>query len=163
MSTHPRGRQARRWALGALLCIGALGCGPAYRIETPKSFRRYQQSHDFRWITPEGVVLRGREVENEPRATLAFWSQATQHHLERRGYKLQTKRAFRTAEGLDGERLDFLVPRGGEDWLFSVGLIVREARIYVLEAGGPWAQMHPLDAELQGVFASFRPEPGAKP
>jgi hypothetical protein len=139
------------------LCLVA-ACTPAYEIEAPKSFRRYERSRDFRWITPEGGLLRGREVANEPAATLDFWTEATVHHLERRGYKLQKTRSFRCAAGLDGKRIDLLVPRGGEDWLFTVGLMVDGDRILIIEAGGPWAQMHPLDTEIQHAMTSFRPQ-----
>lgn len=158
MRRHPRSSLLGASAAALLFALAA-GCGPAYQVETPKSFRRYEQSADFRWITPEGVVLRGREVKNEPRAELPFWAEATRHHLERKGYKLQKERDFQSASGTAGKRLDFLVPRGGEDWLFTIALMVEGERVLLIEAGGPWAQMHPLDAEIDGMLKSFRPAP----
>lgn len=147
-----------RIAASMLLTL-VVGCGPTYRMDAPSSFKRYERSSDFRWITPEGVVLRAREVANEPVATLAFWAEATRHHLERTGYKLHKQSSFRTQSGLAGERLDFMVPRGGEDWQFTVGLLLHGDRLIILEAGGPWAQVHALDAELDGALRSFDPGP----
>ena len=78
-------------------------CTPPYSIQPPKSFKRFEQSRDFRYITPDGVMLKGREVDNYPRGELDFWTDALKRHLDARGYVLKSKTCFKTEKQLDQE------------------------------------------------------------
>ncbi len=141
--------------LGALLLVGC--GGPQYRIEAPTTFKRFEQSDDFRYITADGVVLRGREVENYPKAELGFWADALQRHLEARGYTFREQRCFQTKKKLDGCTLDFLLPWGAEDWAMSVTLYVVGARILILESAGPFERFAAVEASLRAAYDTFEP------
>ena len=147
-------------ASGSALLAAVLlaGCGgPAWRIEAPPTFKRFEQTSDFRYITADGVMLQGREVKNYPTADLPFWTDALQRHLEARGYTFQEKDCFETRRGQPGCTLDFLLPWGAEDWLLSVTLFVAGPRILLLESAGPFERFEPVKASLRAAYRTFEP------
>ena len=66
-----------------LLASFAASCAPPYTMEPPKTFKRFKQINTFQFITADGVMLKGREVENYPEADLDFWQDALKRHLDR--------------------------------------------------------------------------------
>lgn len=147
-------------ALISALALALLaGCGgPAYQLQPPAAFKRYEGSSDFRFITADGVMLKGREVENYPRADLPFWTDALKRHLEARGYTFRAEECFRTERGLDGCTLDFLLPYGAEDWVMSETIFVVDDRIILLESAGPFDRFQPIEQELKASLRTFAPE-----
>jgi hypothetical protein len=140
----------RAWWLALLLC--ACGGAPKYQMETPAGFRPFAESEEFRYITADGVMLKGREVENYPAADLPFWADAMQRHLEARGYAFKSKDCFATAAGLNGCTLDFVLPYGTEDWVLSETVFVVGERIVLLEAavlGAEDVQARRLTAQIR--------------
>lgn len=150
-------RRRWRWGALALLLVVAAGCTPRHNLSLPGAFARYDHGDPNRWVTAEGVVLRAREVEDPPKATLAFWTEALVHHLERRGYRVSKPVPFRTNGGVEAQRIDALTHRGAEDWLLVTALYVVGERLLLVEATGPWTQLQPMDASLQKALAGFEP------
>lgn len=151
------------------LVIGLLpiltGCnplGPRYTYDAPKQFKAYD-AVGIRMITPDGVKLKVREVENYPKkADLSFWTEAVVRHLESNGYTKVRETTFSTRKGTPGVTLEFVVPRGPEDWVFSETIFVVEKRIVLVEAAGPFALFEPLAEDLRASYATFDPGPAWK-
>ncbi len=139
----------------SLVALATCACGPSYQMKEPEAFKRFDKSSDFKLITADGVRLKAREVNNYPKATLSFWSDALKRHLSKRGYAFKSKQCFKTNAGLPGCTLDFVIPRGAEDWVFSETIFVQGERIVLIEAVGPYARFAPLEKRLRESFKTF--------
>jgi hypothetical protein len=126
-------------------------------MNAPKSFKRYQESRDFKMITADGVMLKAREVDNYPEASLDFWVDAMGRHLEKSGYVLKSKSCFKTQKGRDACTLDFLLPHGAEDWAFSETVFVVDDTIVLVEVAGPYERYAKVEKELAAALKTFEP------
>ena len=141
-----------------LITSVAISCAPPYTMEPPGSFKRFEQINTFQFITADGVMLKGREVENEPVADLDFWQDALKRHLETNGYVLKSEKNFKTKKNLDGCNLAFLIPYGTEDWMFMVTLFVEDDTVYILEAAGPFDRYTKIEEKLVASLETFDPD-----
>lgn len=147
----------RLLALGLLPAL--LACGPSYQMDVPPSFRSYEESRDLKTITADGVMVKVREVENYPEASLEFWTDALARHLEQQGYAQKSKECFASNSGVPGCRLDFLLPHGAEDWVLSETLFVVGDTVYLVEAAGPFERYAKVEAEYAASLRTFRVDP----
>lgn len=132
-------------------------CGPNYSMQAPERFKRFEKRDAFRYITADGVMLKAREVPNEPKAELPFWVDAMKGHLEKRGYTSKSKTCFETQKNLKGCTLEFLVPHGAEDWVMSETLFVVKDRVILVEVAGPYPLYAPLEEDLKKAMKTFDP------
>ncbi len=140
----------------AILLLAGCG-GPKYALDAPSAFKRFEQSSDFRFITADGVMLKGREVDNYPQAKLPFWTDALRRHLEARGYTFREQECFDTKKGLRGCTLEFVLPWGAEDWAMGVTLYVVGKRIILLESAGPFSRYTAVQGDLAKAYRTFEP------
>ena len=133
-----------RTLLFTLFSLGAFACTPTFA--TPKGFVDLHESggYDQRATTADGLVLAGREIDNDPEGDLAFWSHAIENQMRLRGgYALLEKRPVKTTDGHEGMELRFGHDEGNRPHLYTVALYVtkgnlwRDGTIYLIEAGGP--------------------------
>jgi hypothetical protein len=141
------------------LSVAALSaCGPTYRMDAPDGFVKYTKGHgDFAWTTADGVRVKAREVKNEPKAELPFWTDATTRHLTARGYTKKVERCFTTRAGQKACTLEWLAPRGNEDWVYAVTIFVTGDRVTLVEAAGPFARYVAVEAKLSKALETFEP------
>lgn len=149
---------ARAPLIAALLCAGA-GCAAPYVLEAPPAFKRYHDTRAFEMITADGVLLKIREEDNYPRADLGFWRDALKGHLDARGYAFKSERCFETQRRLAGCTLDFVVPRGAEDWVMSETLFVEGDTVFLVEVAGPFERYAAVEPELKRALETFAPRP----
>lgn len=142
-------------AFSVLVCAPA--CTPPYTMNNPDSFKRFEESRDFRFITADGVMLKARQVDNYPDASLDFWTDAMGRHMDSQGYVLKSKECFQTNRGLNGCTLDFMLPHGAEDWVLSETLFVVDDQIVLVEAAGPFERFSPVEKELKESLKTFEP------
>ena len=140
--------------LGLVMAVAA--CGRPYAMDRPHAFREYTESRDLRLITADGVMLKVRKTDNYPKAALAFWADAMSTHLQEQGYAPKSKLCFKTASGLDGCTLDFLVPHGAQDWALSETLFVVDDDIYLVEVAGPYDRYAQVEKQLAASYKTFR-------
>ena len=133
-----------RTSLTLLFALASFACTPTFA--TPKGFVDLDENaaYDQRATTADGLVLAGREIENDPEGDLAFWSHAIENQMRMRGgYALLDKQKVKTASGHDGEVLRFGHDEGNKPHLYTVALFVtpgtfwEDGTIYLVEAGGP--------------------------
>lgn len=139
--------------LAVVLTLGA--CSPTYQLQAPAEFTRFEKADGHKLITADGVRLKIREVDNYPKATLAFWTDAMRRHLAKRGYRFMAENCFKTDAGLPGCSLDFGIPRGAEDWVFSQTVFVADERVVLIEVAGPYSRFAPLAKRLRESFKTF--------
>ena len=135
----------------------AVACKPPYTMDSMKSFRKFEDSREFKLITADGVMLKAREVENYPKGDLPFWTDAMDKHLTERGYLLKSKSCFKTKTARSACTLSYALPYGTEDWTLSETLFVAGDTIVVVEAAGPFARYAKVEAEITEALKTFEP------
>jgi hypothetical protein len=138
----------------ALACLAS--CSRGYSLTPSTSFREYEDSEDLKLVTADGVMVKVREVENYPEASLEFWTDALAQHLDKQGYAKKSQSCFKTQSGLDGCTLDFLLPHGAEDWVLSETVFVVGDTVYLVEAAGPFERFAKVETEYTASLRSFR-------
>jgi hypothetical protein len=141
----------------ALLLPALPACKPPYSMEIPDGFQRFERTRDFRLITADGVRVKAREVGNYPEATLEFWTEALELHLEAQGYAPKSRHCFETKRGLPGCTVDVLLPHGAEDWVLSTTLFVVGDRVVLVEAAAPFERFSPVEERLRAALLTFDP------
>ncbi|MCP4676805.1 MAG: hypothetical protein GY854_15085 [Deltaproteobacteria bacterium] len=141
----------------ALSLLLVVACTPPYTMTQPKTFKRFEESRDFRMITADGVMLKARQVDNYPEATLEFWTDAMGRHMEAQGYVLKSKDCFKTAKGKNGCTIDLVLPHGAEDWVLSETLFVVDDQIVIVEAAGPFDRFALIEKDLETAMKTFEP------
>lgn len=145
-------------AMLAIFTLSLLGCSTVpYTMNAPEHFKRYNDNKDFKYITADGVMLKAREVDNYPKASLSFWKDATREHMEKMGYIHNGTRCFRTQKGLDGCTLTFALPHGAEDWIFQETIFVVNHRLVLIEAAGEFARFQAVAPGLETALKTFSP------
>ncbi len=148
-------------ATGILVLAAALcAChAPSHSMATPEHFEKYRDTRELKMITPEGVRLKAREVENYPEADLAFWVDALGRHMQKRGYVLESTRCFDTQTGHRGCTLDLMLPYGAKDWVMSETIFVVGRRVVLVECAGPFSLYAQVKDRLGRALLTF--DPGA--
>ena len=124
-------------ALLALLTGLISACAtPPVAFDTPDGFAQFEDDIPPRAISPEGVVLRVRTVDNDPVQDLAFWSEALERNMTEAGYLLLESGEFESGE-LGGVFFEWLAPLNDEDWVYLTGIAVTDTVIIIAEAAGP--------------------------
>ena len=142
-----------------LLALGLAGCGRPFVPATPPGFvdlgDRYGKN-EVRAATPDGAVLGVRAFENEPKGDLGFWTRVLENRMrETGGYALLEKRAVK-AGALDGTLLRFGHDEGKDPHLYSLAVVVDADHVFLLEAGGPRAQIERLAPQIEWAIRNFR-------
>ena len=148
--------------LGLLLALASVGCGRPFVPATPPSFvelNDQKPSYDYRATTADGVVLGARAIDNDPKGTLAFWSEAIERRLRTMGgYALLEKRAVSCLGGMTGTQLRFGHDEGATPHVYVVSIFVADSRIFLLEAGGTKEQMERYADAVDWSVRNFRPK-----
>jgi len=140
-----------------LFAATVIACKAPYTMDTPKSFRKFEDTRDFKMITANGVMLKARQVKNYPRGDLDFWTDAMTRHLLERGYLMKSKNCFTTKAGKKACTLDFALPYGTEDWALSETVFVVGDAIILVEVAGPFERYAKVEGELADAIKTFEP------
>jgi len=143
-------------SLVAALALSSCG-PPPYTMTSPESFKRFEEAREFKYITADGVMLKAREVENYPEASLEFWTAAMEKHLESQGYVIKSRECFETTRKREGCTVDFMLPHGAEDWVLSETLFVVDDTLVLVETAGPYDRYSTVEEELKKALETFEP------
>jgi hypothetical protein len=152
-----------RTLITTLVAVSAFACTPTFA--TPKGFVDLDEhgTYDQRATTADGMVLAGREIENDPEGDLAFWSHAIENQMRMRGgYALLEKKKVKTASGHEGEELRFGHDQGNKPHLYTIAVFVtkggfwKDGTIYIVEAGGPKELVEKNAASIDWAIRNVR-------
>jgi hypothetical protein len=160
--TQSSGRSAPFAALLGALVIAlftAAGCRP-YVPATPPGFVELDDdrygSNEYRATTADGVVIGIRAFANEPKGERSFWVRAIENRMrDSGGYALLGKREVKNRGGLTGTELRFGHDEGDDPYLYNFTIFVTHERVFLLEAGGPRAQVERLAEQLDWSVKNF--------
>lgn len=143
-----------------LLFTAALvpACGHHFEAMTPSGFveLEHQERYDYRATSADGLVIAVRELDNDPKGELAFWSRAVENQLRSRGgYALLDTRDVKSKDGIAGKQFRFGHDEGKTPHLYSVTVFVTPKRIEVLEIGGTKELMTSNAAVSDQTVANF--------
>jgi hypothetical protein len=141
--------------LGLAVVFLVAGCvTPPARTDLPTGFAEYRKSTLFTVVSPEGVSLRVKTTENEPRQSLEFWAEALRLHLQRSGYALVDSGEFQSNVG-KGVRYEWVAPVGEEDWVYMTALSVTGDSIVIVEAAGPYEYYQQHSKEIHSSLETL--------
>jgi hypothetical protein len=126
-------------------------------MSLPPSFKKYEDKSTFKLVSADGVLVKARQVENDPRADLDFWVEAMKKHLDERGYLLQKESCFDTTTGHKACTLNFALPHGAQDWIMSETVFVVGKRVVLVEAAAPFERFAAMEEELRQALLTFDP------
>jgi hypothetical protein len=145
-------------ALPLLLSLAA--CGRPFKVETAPGLVELEDqapSYDYRAIAPEGVVVGVRAIETRDHGNLDFWSRATLVRMRQlNGYALLGTADVKSRDGTPGRELRFGHDESGKPYLYTVRLFVAQGRVFVVEAGGPRAEMDRYRDSVEWMMASVK-------
>ncbi len=148
----------RTLILSFFVCGLLAACGSApYTMTAPQQFKRFEDDREFKLITADGVMLKAREMDNYPQASLEFWTDAAKQHLEKSGYIHETTICFKTTEKKDACTLRFALPHGAEDWIFQETIFVEGDTLVLVEATGEFQRFKAIEKDLDAALTTFRP------
>lgn len=143
-------------ALFGALSLSA--CGHDFHAATPRGFVELedQERYDYRATSADGLVIGVRELDNEPRGELDFWTRAIENQLRgRHGYALLETRSVKSKDGVHGKELRFGHDEGKSPHLYYLSVFVTPKHIALLEIGGTKELMLKSVAATDFAVANF--------
>ncbi|MDC7233924.1 MAG: DUF4349 domain-containing protein [Spirochaetales bacterium] len=113
------------------------GGGRSPELPIPDGFALADRKPWFQLLSPEGVRLRLRDVENYPEQNKDFWTRALFAHMEGLGYiALDQEKTLSLDEGESFSIRSWGVPLGRKDYIYMTGIRLKGSRIEILEITG---------------------------
>jgi len=145
-------------SLSLSLALFSAGCRP-FVPATPPGFVELEDrydSHEYRATTADGVVIGIRSFNNEPKGDRAFWVKALENRIrDTGGYALLDKREVSNRGGLTGTQLRFGHDEADDPYLYNLTIFVTDKRVFLVESGGPKAQVERLSEQLDWSVKNF--------
>lgn len=147
-----------------LLACVLSGCA-TFSMDTPGAFIELEEeysSYGYRSASADGVVVAVRDLENERRGTLEFWSEAIRNRMrEGQGYALLEESDVQARGGLRGKQMRFGRDANGTSYIYWVTVFARtegrKPRLWIIEAGGETELFEPRQQDVEAIIASFEP------
>jgi hypothetical protein len=111
-------------------------------FELPDGFAQAEEGKIWGAVSPEGIRIRLRWVENYPEMTPEFWKEALSADLKNRGYlPLGDIDTIETESGKTAILMNWGVPFGQDDYIYTSVFKVEGKKILILETAGPVLMM----------------------
>jgi hypothetical protein len=121
----------------------------------PKGFASYDDFFALRAVSPDGVTFTVRNEDNDPEASLEFWSEALKKRMTDAGYRFVADAALE-ADGREGYLLELSAPLGQQDYTFLIGLFVVEDELIIAEAAGEMGRLATRRLDLVEAISALR-------
>jgi hypothetical protein len=96
-------------------------------------------------------------VAEDDRGDLAFWTRAVTLRMRQEGgYALLATADVRSKDGTPGKELTFGHDEGGKPFVYLVRLFTAQSRVFVVETGGPKAEVERYKSSLDWMLASVQ-------
>ena len=152
----------KRVMIGLALLLTTGACSRHFVSATPPGFVDMGTNYpagEYRATTADGVVIGIRNIDNDPKGELGFWSRVLENRMrEMGGYALIDKRQVTNRAGATGTQLRFGHDEGRTPHLYWVTLFVTEKRLFIIEAGGTRAEMERQEAQINWAIQNFLPK-----
>lgn len=106
-------------------------------MAVPEGFALVDKKPVFKALSPEGIRLRVRRVDNYPQQNLEFWEKALKDQLQKRGYIPFEKETIPDFLEKEGFSVSIWGVRSGTmDYLYLIGIRIRGSKIEIMELAG---------------------------
>lgn len=96
-----------------------------------------KSQYDYRATSANGLVLAVREIANDPKGELDFWSEAVENTLRYNGgYALLKKDEITTRQGHKGVRLRLGLDNNDKPHEYTVAVFVTDDHVFLVQVGG---------------------------
>lgn len=127
--------KARLLLVGLIPILFASCFTPRAMMNVPEGFSVYRESEHLRMVSPEGMRIRARVVENDPPQSLEFWRTALVEHMVDSGYTAVDEGEIAgSGAASDGVWMEWIAPVNGEDWIYLNALRVRDDLLVFVES-----------------------------
>jgi hypothetical protein len=132
----------QRFLTVAVLILLFLFACSDFKIETPEGFAQIAVDHFnqrdvlYKAVSPEGIILRVKKVENYPRMELDFWLKALINQLQKEGYTLIGEEERFETKQRKGAYITWGLPYGNATYIYLTSLLVCDDEILITEAAG---------------------------
>ena len=149
-------------ALAAAGSLALIGCGRSFVPATPPGFVDLGENYpdgEYRATTADGAVIGIRAFDNDPKGESSFWARALERRTrEMAGYALIDKRDVASRSGLKGVVMRFGHDEGKVPYVYYLALFVTDAKIFVIEAGGPKDEVAKQEPQIEWAIRNFAPK-----
>lgn len=121
--------------LGAVAAFVALLFCRGFEAVAPDGFAGFDDWCQFRAVSPDGVMYRVRNEENDPEAGLDFWREALEKRMRNAGYAVVGGSDLAAGQRA-GYLLELAAPVGQEDYAYLVAVFVDGDDLIIAEAAG---------------------------
>ncbi len=127
-----------------LFCISILSCQKII-LDEPEGFANIEEGKIYKAVSPEGVILKIRIVENAPSKDVEFWGDALSYQLKKEGYVSSSDGVYFTGAEHGGYYHEWALAYGTDTFKYLTAIIPYEKKIIIAEAAGEYI-----------VFADYR-------
>jgi len=146
--------------LGLAAVAGLAGCGRPFDIKTANGLvelDNQEPEYGFRAMAPEGVVMGVRVIDTSGHGDLEFWTRATTLRMRQLdGYALLGTADLKTRDGTPGHELRFGHDEKGKPYLYSLRILVKGKRLFLVETGGPQAEVERYKGALDWMESTLK-------
>ncbi|MDA3850038.1 MAG: DUF4349 domain-containing protein [Spirochaetaceae bacterium] len=126
------------------------------RFPLPQGFALERKGWIWKALTPEGIALQLRWVENYPEMTVDFWKNALVEDFKNRGYTWLSEPKTINPESENPMVLtEWGIPYGQEDHQYICGIMVQNDKILILEFGGPILLLQQHETAVMEAIEEF--------
>jgi hypothetical protein len=144
----------------SLLVLAVTACGRPFDVKTAPGLIELQNQepdYAYRAIAPEGVVVAVRVIDTDGRGDLEFWTRATTLRMrELDGYALLGTADVKSRDGTPGHELRFGHDEQRKPFLYTLRIFVAKKHLFLMETGGPQAEVEHYKAALDWTEASLK-------
>ncbi len=129
-----------------ILTVFMMSCNKSnYKLKGFAFYDDVKSPYLFQAVTPDGIRLQGRILENFPQKTKSdFWAQAIENYLPKKGYQLIKKSEIKA----DKQYFLFLVPGKKYDYFYLIHFTANDTDIHLVESGGRYAYLPSYEKDI---------------
>ena len=132
-------------------------------LETPEGFAEitdtgyyfHSTAEPYRAISPEGMMLRVRVVDNYPPKKLDFWAETLQIHMEKSGYQPTGEAEEFTAGDHSGILLTWAVPYNRQVFIYLTAILIADENIIVIESAGEHSIYSKYESDIRKSLSTL--------
>lgn len=144
----------------ALATATTSACGRPFDVKTAPGLvelDNQEPDYAYRALAPEGVVMGVRVVETGDRGDLEFWTRAVMLRVRQLdAYALLGQADVKSRDGTPGHELRFGHDEHGKPYLYTLRLFVARKRLFLVETGGPKADVDRYQSALDWMQATLK-------
>lgn len=127
-----------------IIAITMISCATTY--QQPETFAAYKDGDNFKAVSPDGVLYRVSEYEQESEASIDFWRDAFLLKMKNSNYKQEEKLTV----------TDIAYIFSFDEELYLVAAIPKDKKMFVVEASGKKENFNSRKEQILNAISSLK-------